>query len=62
MFRWAVFFLVVALVAGLLGFGGIAGTATEVVSTLFWVFVLLFAIAWVLSLVTGRRVGRVPSH
>jgi len=47
--HWAVIFLVIALVAALLGFGGIAGTAMEGARLLFWVALALL----VLSLVFG---------
>lgn len=35
--HWAVVFLVVAIIAALLGFGGVAGTAMEGARMLFWV-------------------------
>jgi len=46
---WAVVFLVVALVAAVLGFGGVAGVATEGATLLFWIAIILF----VVSLVAG---------
>jgi uncharacterized membrane protein YtjA (UPF0391 family) len=46
---WAVIFLIVALVAGVLGFGGIAGTAASGASLLFWIAIILF----IVSLVAG---------
>jgi uncharacterized membrane protein YtjA (UPF0391 family) len=46
---WAVIFLVVALVAGVLGFGGVAGTAAQGASLLFWIAIILF----VVSLIAG---------
>lgn len=53
---WAVAFLVVAIIAALLGFGGVAGTAMEGAKILFWVALVLF----VISLVFGfMRRGRV---
>jgi uncharacterized membrane protein YtjA (UPF0391 family) len=55
MLRWAISFLAVALVAALLGFGGIAGTASGIASTLFWVFVVLFILSLLVSVVTGKR-------
>lgn len=55
MLRWALIFLVVALIAGVLGFGGVAGTASGIASTLFWVFVVLFLVSLVVSLVTGKK-------
>ena len=47
--HWAVAFLVVALIAAFLGFGGVAGTAMEGARLLFWVALVLF----VISLVVG---------
>jgi uncharacterized membrane protein YtjA (UPF0391 family) len=49
--HWAIIFLVVAIVAALLGFGGVAGTAMEGARILFWVAILLAVIAFVVSLV-----------
>lgn len=49
--HWAVIFLVVALVAGFLGFGGVAGTAMEGARLLFWVAVALLVISLVLGLI-----------
>jgi uncharacterized membrane protein YtjA (UPF0391 family) len=51
MLRWAVIFLVVALIAAVLGFGGIAGDAAYFAKILFFLFLVLF----VVSLVFGRR-------
>jgi uncharacterized membrane protein YtjA (UPF0391 family) len=48
---WAVVFLVVALVAAALGFGGVAGTAMEGARLLFWVAIILFVISLVVGLV-----------
>ena len=42
---WAVMFLIVALVAAALGFGGVAGTAMAGAQLLFWVAIVLFVIA-----------------
>ncbi len=51
MLGWAITFLVIALIAAILGFGVIAGTAASVAKVLFVVFIILFLI----SLVTGQR-------
>jgi uncharacterized membrane protein YtjA (UPF0391 family) len=42
MLNWALAFLVIALVAGILGFGGIAGTSAGIAKILFFVFIALF--------------------
>jgi uncharacterized membrane protein YtjA (UPF0391 family) len=44
---WAVVFLIVALVAAFLGFGGVAGVATEGARLLFWVAIILVILAFV---------------
>lgn len=54
MLSWSLTFLVVALIAGLLGFGLIQGISLTIAKILFFVFLVLF----VLSLIGGlnRRV------
>ena len=51
MLRWALIFLVVALLAGVFGFWGLEGTAMQIARILFFLFLVLF----IISLVTGRR-------
>jgi uncharacterized membrane protein YtjA (UPF0391 family) len=52
--HWAIIFLVVALVAGLLGFGGVAGTAMQGAQLLFWVAIILLVISLVFGLARRR--------
>lgn len=56
MLGWALTFLVVALIAAVLGFTSIAGAAIGVAKLLFYVFVVLFLVSLVMHLVRGRRV------
>jgi uncharacterized membrane protein YtjA (UPF0391 family) len=51
MLRWTVIFLVIAIIAAIFGFGGIAAGAAGIAKFLFWAFVILF----VISLFFGRR-------
>lgn len=44
MLRWAVGFLVVALIAAVLGFGGIAVAAAGIAKILFVLFLILFVV------------------
>jgi uncharacterized membrane protein YtjA (UPF0391 family) len=53
MLNWAVTFFVVAIVAAVLGFTRIAGSAIDIAKILFFVFLLLA----VVSLIFGRRVS-----
>lgn len=55
MLGWAVFFLVIALVAAVLGFGGIAGTAVGIAKLLFFVFLAIFIVSLIMGLARGRR-------
>jgi uncharacterized membrane protein YtjA (UPF0391 family) len=54
MLGWAVTFLVIALIAAVLGFGGIAGVAIEAAKIVFFLAVVLFAIAALVGLARGR--------
>jgi uncharacterized membrane protein YtjA (UPF0391 family) len=54
MLGWALTFLVVALIAALLGFTTIAGTAMGVAKILFFVFLVLFVVSLVMHAVRGR--------
>ena len=56
MLRWAVIFLIISLVAGLLGIYPVAGLAREIAWILFVVFLILFLV----SLVMGRRGPPIP--
>ena len=48
--HWAVIFLVVALVAAVLGFGGVAGTAMGGAQMLFWAAIVLFVVSAIVGL------------
>jgi uncharacterized membrane protein YtjA (UPF0391 family) len=54
MLGWALTFLVVALIAAVLGFGGIAGLSIEIAKIIFFVAIVLFLISAVIGLVRGR--------
>jgi uncharacterized membrane protein YtjA (UPF0391 family) len=57
MLKWALIFLVVGLVAGLLGFTGIAGTSIAIAKTLFFIFMVIFLVLLIAGLVAGRRIA-----
>ena len=58
MLGWALTFLIVALVAAVLGFGGIAGAAVDIAKLIFFVAIVLFAISAVVGMMRGRRTTR----
>ena len=53
MLRWAIVCFVLALLAGVLGFGGLAGDFAYLAKILVFVFLVLF----VISLIFGRGSG-----
>ena len=60
MLGWALTFLIVALIAAVLGFGGIAGFAVEIAKIIFFVAIILFVISAIFGFVRGRS-PTVPS-
>jgi len=54
MLSWVVTFLVVALIAGILGFGGVAGASIEIAKIIFFIAVVLFLVSAVVGLARGR--------
>jgi uncharacterized membrane protein YtjA (UPF0391 family) len=54
MLGWALTFLIVALIAAVLGFGGIAGFAIEIAKIIFFVAIILFAISAIAGIIRGR--------
>jgi uncharacterized membrane protein YtjA (UPF0391 family) len=54
MLGWAITFLIVALVAALFGFGGIADMAVDIARIIFFVAIILFLISAVVTLIRGR--------
>jgi len=53
MLRWAVTFLIIALIAGALGFGGVAGVSVDMAKILFFIFLVLFAVSLVFNAFRG---------
>ena len=51
MLHWSLMFLVLALIAAILGFGGLAGAAVGIAKVLFFVFLIV----WLIAFLTGRR-------
>ena len=54
MIKWIIIFLVVALIAAVFGFGGIAEGAADIAKILFYVFLALLVISIILNFVRGK--------
>ena len=50
MLHYAIVFFVIALIAALFGFGGIAAGAVEIAKVLFFIFLVLFVVSLVVGL------------
>jgi uncharacterized membrane protein YtjA (UPF0391 family) len=50
MLIWALLFLIVAIIAGFLGFGDVASTATGISKVLFFLFLVMFLVTTIASL------------
>ena len=55
MLGWTFLFLIVVLLAGALGFTGIAGASMGIAKVLFFVFLVLMIISAVLHVVRGKK-------
>jgi uncharacterized membrane protein YtjA (UPF0391 family) len=53
MLGWAITFLIVAIVAAIFGFGGIASASAGIAQILFFIFVALFVVTLILRVVRG---------
>jgi uncharacterized membrane protein YtjA (UPF0391 family) len=56
MIKWALIFLVAALVLAALGFGGLAGAAVGIAKLLFFVALAIFVIMLLLGVTAYRKV------
>lgn len=54
MLNWALGFLIVAIIAAVFGFGGIAAVSVDIAKILFFVFIVLFAIAAAMHAFRGK--------
>ena len=55
MLRWALLFAIVAIVAGLLGFTGIAAGAAVIAKTIFYIFLGLVVVFIILGITVARK-------
>ena len=55
MLRWALLFAIIAIVAGLLGFTGIAAGAAVLAKTIFYIFVGLVVVFIILGVTVARK-------
>jgi uncharacterized membrane protein YtjA (UPF0391 family) len=55
MLRWALGFFIIAIIAAVFGFGGIASGAADIARICFFFFIVIFIVSLIWGLATGRR-------
>jgi uncharacterized membrane protein YtjA (UPF0391 family) len=55
MLRWAAIFLVIAIIAALFGFTGIAEGAADIARFLFFLFIAIFVVIFLLAIFSGKK-------
>ena len=56
MLKWAILFAVISLIAGVLGFGGIAGASAGIAKILFFIFIAICVILFIAAMVVGKKI------
>lgn len=55
MLKWALVFLLVAILSGILGFGNISGASFEIAKVLFYIFIVIFLFLLIIGLVKNKN-------
>ncbi len=55
MLGWAVTFFIIAIIAGIFGFGGIAASAAGIAKILFFIAIAVFLVTGLFALINGRK-------
>lgn len=56
MLRWALMFFVFGLIAAILGFTTVAGTAIGIAKFLFYIFAVLFILTLLIGIFTAKKI------
>ena len=57
MSKWAIIFAVIGLIAGALGFGGIAGASVGIAKFLFWAGIIIAVILFLIGMSVAKKVA-----
>ena len=55
MLNWAITFFILAVIAAVLGFGGVAGTFAWAAKWLFFAFIILLVVSLVVNILNGKK-------
>ena len=57
MIKWAIIFAIIGLIAGALGFGGIAGASVGIAKFLFWAGIIIAVILFLIGMSVAKKVA-----
>ena len=57
MIKWAIIFAIIGVIAGVLGFGGIAGGAFGIAKFLFWAAIIIAVVLFLLAVTVFKKVA-----
>ncbi|GAB5376789.1 MAG: hypothetical protein AcusKO_32510 [Acuticoccus sp.] len=57
MLGWALTFFIIAIVAAIFGFGGVASAAVGIAQVIFFIAIVLFVVSLILNMTRGRRLN-----
>ncbi|MCD9026668.1 DUF1328 domain-containing protein [Luteimonas sp. BDR2-5] len=57
MIKWAIIFAVIGLIAGVLGFSGVAGASFGIAKFLFWAAIIIAVVLFVLGMTVAKKVS-----
>ena len=55
MLKWTLTFLVIAIIAAIFGFGGIAAGAVSIAKTIFFIFLVLVVVSFILGITVLKK-------
>ena len=56
MIKWAIIFAIIGLIAGVLGFTGVAGAAMGIAKFLFWAAVIIAVVLFLLGVTIFKKI------
>ena len=56
MIKWAIIFAIIGLIAGALGYGGIAGASVGIAKFLFWAGIIIAVVLFLLGMTIAKKV------
>jgi uncharacterized membrane protein YtjA (UPF0391 family) len=56
MIKWAIIFAIIGIIAGVLGFGGLAGASIGIAKFLFWAGIIIAVVLFLVGMSIAKKV------